>query len=81
MIDAKTGTSGGGRAAKQNLLLAEAAEAIAPYGVVGHRHTSEIEQIAGQVAGQPIQLQFTPTWCRWCAACWPPSTPACGTPA
>lgn len=60
VIDAKTGTSGGGRAAKEHLLLAEAAEAIAPYGVVGHRHTSEIEQIAGQVAGQAIQLQFTP---------------------
>jgi hypothetical protein len=60
VIDAKTGTSGGGRAAKENLLLAEASEAVAPYGVVGHRHTSEIEQIAGQAAGQPIQLQFTP---------------------
>ncbi len=60
VIDAKTGTSGGGRAAKENLLLAEAAEAVAPYGVVGHRHTSEIEQLAGQAAGQAIQLQFTP---------------------
>ena len=60
VIDAKTGTSGGGRAAKESLLLAEASEAVAPYGVVGHRHTSEIEQIAGQAAGQPIQLQFTP---------------------
>ena len=60
VIDAKTGTSGGGRAAKEHLLLAEAAEAVAPYGVVGHRHTSEIEQIAGQVAGREIQLQFTP---------------------
>jgi N-acetyl-gamma-glutamyl-phosphate reductase len=60
VIDAKTGTSGGGRAAKEHLLLAEAAEAVAPYGVVGHRHTSEIEQLAGRVAGQPIQLQFTP---------------------
>ena len=60
VIDAKTGTSGGGRAAKEHLLLAEAAEAVAPYGVVGHRHTSEIEQLAGQAAGQPIQLQFTP---------------------
>ncbi|MCT0219923.1 N-acetyl-gamma-glutamyl-phosphate reductase [Synechococcus sp. CS-1329] len=60
IIDAKTGTSGGGRAAKENLLLAEASEAVAPYGVVGHRHTSEIEQTASQVAGQPIQLQFTP---------------------
>jgi N-acetyl-gamma-glutamyl-phosphate reductase len=60
VIDAKTGTSGGGRAAKEHLLLAEAAEAVAPYGVVGHRHTSEIEQIASQVAGHDIQLQFTP---------------------
>ena len=60
VIDAKTGTSGGGRAAKEHLLLAEASEAVAPYGVVGHRHTSEIEQMATQVAGRPIQLQFTP---------------------
>jgi len=60
VIDAKTGTSGGGRAAKEHLLLAEAGEAVAPYGVVGHRHTSEIEQIAAAAAGQPIQLQFTP---------------------
>jgi len=60
IIDAKTGTSGGGRAAKEHLLLAEASEAVAPYGVVGHRHTSEIEQLASEVAGSPITLQFTP---------------------
>ncbi len=60
VIDAKTGTSGGGRAAKEHLLLAEAGEAVAPYGVVGHRHTSEIEQIASAIAAQPIRLQFTP---------------------
>ena len=60
IIDAKTGTSGGGRAAKENLLLAEASESICPYGVVGHRHTSEIEQIASSVAGCQINLQFTP---------------------
>jgi N-acetyl-gamma-glutamyl-phosphate reductase len=60
IIDAKTGTSGGGRAAKEHLLLAEAAEAVAPYGVVGHRHTSEIEQMASQVVGHPVALQFSP---------------------
>jgi N-acetyl-gamma-glutamyl-phosphate reductase len=60
VIDAKTGTSGGGRAAKENLLLAEASEAVVPYGVLGHRHTSEIEQAASQALGRPIQLQFTP---------------------
>lgn len=60
IIDAKTGTSGGGRVPKEAMLLAEASESIAPYGVVGHRHTSEIEQMATEVAGQPVQLQFTP---------------------
>lgn len=60
IIDAKTGTSGGGRAAKEHLLLAEASESICPYGVIGHRHTSEIEQLATQAAGSEIQLQFTP---------------------
>jgi N-acetyl-gamma-glutamyl-phosphate reductase len=60
VIDAKTGTSGGGRAAKENLLLAEAGEAVAPYGVIGHRHTSEIEQQCGQVCGHSLLVQFTP---------------------
>ena len=60
VIDAKTGTSGGGRAAKEHLLLAEASESVAPYGVVGHRHTAEIEQLASRASGRGIQLQFTP---------------------
>ena len=60
VIDAKTGTSGGGRAPKENLLFAEAGEAVAPYGVVGHRHTAEIELLASRAAGRTIQLQFTP---------------------
>ncbi|MEB3243995.1 MAG: N-acetyl-gamma-glutamyl-phosphate reductase [Cyanobacteriota bacterium] len=60
VIDAKTGTSGGGRAAKEHLLLAEAGESVAPYGVIGHRHTSEIEQQCGQVCGHPLHVQFTP---------------------
>ena len=60
VIDAKTGTSGGGRVPKEAMLLAEASESISPYGVIGHRHTSEIEQMAQDVAGQDIQLQFTP---------------------
>jgi N-acetyl-gamma-glutamyl-phosphate reductase len=60
VIDAKTGTSGGGRAAKEHLLLAEASEAVAPYGVLGHRHTAEIELLASRAAGRNIQLQFTP---------------------
>ena len=60
IVDAKTGTSGGGRSPKENMLHSEASESISPYGVLGHRHTSEIEQQATEVAGQEINLQFTP---------------------
>ena len=60
IIDAKTRTSGGGRVPKEAMLLAEASESISPYGVIGHRHTSEIEQMAREVAGQDVRLQFTP---------------------
>ena len=60
IIDAKSGTSGGGRTAKEHLLLAESSDSLSPYGVLGHRHTSEIEEQASIAAGSNIQLQFTP---------------------
>jgi N-acetyl-gamma-glutamyl-phosphate reductase len=60
IIDAKSGTSGGGRQAKVNLLLAEADSSLAPYNVVRHRHTPEIEQICTDLAGHEIIVQFTP---------------------
>ncbi len=60
IIDSKSGTSGGGREPKQNLLLAESSESISPYSVIGHRHTSEIEQELSLVTGQTIEVQFTP---------------------
>ncbi|MBD2326852.1 MAG: N-acetyl-gamma-glutamyl-phosphate reductase [Alkalinema sp. CACIAM 70d] len=60
IIDAKSGTSGGGRHAKVNMLLAEADNAIAPYGVARHRHTPEIEQVCSDLAGREVLVQFTP---------------------
>ncbi len=60
IVDAKSGSSGAGRSVKENLLFAELSDCIAPYGVIGHRHTSEIEQLSTEVAGQKIQIQFTP---------------------
>ncbi|MDG2992301.1 N-acetyl-gamma-glutamyl-phosphate reductase [Candidatus Synechococcus calcipolaris G9] len=60
IIDAKSGTSGGGRQAKVNLLLAEADGSLGAYNVARHRHTPEIEQICSDLAGQPVQVQFTP---------------------
>ncbi|HEY9747858.1 MAG TPA: N-acetyl-gamma-glutamyl-phosphate reductase, partial [Allocoleopsis sp.] len=38
IIDGKSGTSGAGRTAKTNLLLAEADNSLAPYNVARHRH-------------------------------------------
>jgi N-acetyl-gamma-glutamyl-phosphate reductase len=60
VIDAKTGTSGGGRQAKTHLLLAEADNSISAYGVARHRHTPEIEQICSNLAGHEVMVQFTP---------------------
>ncbi len=60
IIDAKSGTSGGGREPKEHLLLSESSESISPYAVIGHRHTSEIEQELSLVSGTEINLQFTP---------------------
>jgi N-acetyl-gamma-glutamyl-phosphate reductase len=61
IIDAKSGTSGGGRKAAIGLLLAEADNSLAAYNVAGaHRHTPEIENICSDLAGQEIKVQFTP---------------------
>lgn len=60
IIDAKSGTSGGGRQAKINMLLAEADNSLAAYGVARHRHTPEIEQICSDLAGHEVTIQFTP---------------------
>ena len=60
IIDAKSGTSGGGRNPSEHLLLSECSESIKPYGVIGHRHTAEIENIASRFAGHELNLQFTP---------------------
>jgi len=60
IIDAKSGTSGGGRQAKTNLLLAEADNSLGAYGVTRHRHTPEIEQVCSDLAGHDVLVQFTP---------------------
>jgi N-acetyl-gamma-glutamyl-phosphate reductase len=60
IIDAKSGTSGGGRQAKLNLLLSEADNSLSAYLVTRHRHTPEIEQICRQLAGHEVTVQFTP---------------------
>ncbi len=60
IIDAKSGTSGAGRGAKTDNLFCEVNENIKAYGVASHRHTPEIEEQLGYVAGEPVVLNFTP---------------------
>ncbi|MGH6719518.1 MAG: N-acetyl-gamma-glutamyl-phosphate reductase [Alphaproteobacteria bacterium] len=60
IIDAKSGVSGAGRAAKEASLYAEVGEGIHAYGIANHRHAPEIEQELGRAAGHPVTVNFTP---------------------
>ena len=60
VIDSKSGTSGGGREPNQKLLFSECGDSLSAYGLINHRHTSEIEQIASLISGNDIELLFTP---------------------
>lgn len=60
VIDAKSGVSGAGRAAKEANLYVEVTEGLHPYGVASHRHAPEIEQGLSEAAGKPVIVSFTP---------------------
>ena len=60
ILDAKTGVSGAGRTPKMVTIFPECNESIMPYNVGQHRHTPEIDQLLGQLAGAPVQAIFTP---------------------
>ena len=59
-IDAKSGVSGAGRAAKEAFLFCEVTEGMHAYGVSHHRHMPEIEQGLADAAGQDVTVSFTP---------------------
>lgn len=60
IIDAKSGTSGAGRSAKEANLYCEVTEGIHAYGIASHRHAPEIEQELSAVAGKDVLVAFTP---------------------
>lgn len=60
IIDAKSGTTGAGRAPKQGTLFCEVADGIHAYGVASHRHAPEIEQGLSEAAGKGVLVNFTP---------------------
>jgi N-acetyl-gamma-glutamyl-phosphate reductase len=60
IIDSKSGVSGAGRTPKLNYHFPECNESVSAYQVGRHRHTPEIEQALGDVAGESIEVLFTP---------------------
>jgi N-acetyl-gamma-glutamyl-phosphate reductase len=60
VIDAKSGMTGAGRAAKEEMLFSEVTEGIHAYGVGHHRHMAELDQEFTLAAGRQVVVTFTP---------------------
>jgi N-acetyl-gamma-glutamyl-phosphate reductase len=60
IVDSKSGVSGAGRTPKLSSHFPECNESVAAYNVGQHRHTPEIEQALSDVAGEPVEVIFTP---------------------
>jgi N-acetyl-gamma-glutamyl-phosphate reductase len=60
VIDAKSGMTGAGRAAKEEMLFSEVSEGIHAYGVGHHRHMAELDQEFTLAAGREVVVTFTP---------------------
>ena len=60
IVDSKSGVSGAGRTPKLNYHFPECNENVSAYNVGKHRHTPEIEQALTDIAGEPVEVIFTP---------------------
>ncbi len=60
VIDAKSGMTGAGRAAKEEMLFSEVSEGFHAYGVGRHRHMAELDQEFSIAAGRNVIATFTP---------------------
>jgi N-acetyl-gamma-glutamyl-phosphate reductase len=60
VIDAKSGMTGAGRGAREDMLFAEVSEGFHAYGVGRHRHMAELDQEFSRAAGREVIVSFTP---------------------
>jgi N-acetyl-gamma-glutamyl-phosphate reductase len=60
VIDAKSGMTGAGRAAREDMVFAEVSEGFHAYGVGHHRHMAELDQEFSRAAGRAVIVSFTP---------------------
>src|ERR1700691_4210014 len=60
VIDAKSGVTGAGRGAREDMQFAEVSEGFHAYGVGHHRHMAELDQEFSLAAGREVIATFTP---------------------
>lgn len=60
IIDAKSGTSGAGKKAMQEMLFTEVHDDFRPYKVNDHQHVPEMEQELSKLGGGRLKLTFVP---------------------
>ncbi|MGD9845695.1 MAG: N-acetyl-gamma-glutamyl-phosphate reductase [Variibacter sp.] len=60
VVDAKSGMTGAGRSAKEEMLFSEVSEGFHAYGVGKHRHMAELDQEFSKAAGRDVTVTFTP---------------------
>ena len=60
IIDSKSGATGAGRGLSLKSHYAELNENFAPYKIGSHRHTPEVEQTLSSIAGESVEVTFTP---------------------
>jgi N-acetyl-gamma-glutamyl-phosphate reductase len=60
VIDAKSGVTGAGRGAREDMQFAEVSEGFHAYGVGHHRHMAELDQEFSKAAGREVIVSFTP---------------------
>ena len=60
VIDSKSGMTGAGRSAKEEMLFSEVSEGFHAYGVGHHRHMAELDQEFSKAAGREVTVSFTP---------------------
>src|SRR5271170_45543 len=60
VIDAKSGVTGAGRGAREDMQFPEVSEGFHAYGVGHHRHMAELDQEFSRAAGRTVTVTFTP---------------------
>jgi N-acetyl-gamma-glutamyl-phosphate reductase len=60
VVDAKSGVSGAGRGAAEEMALVKESDDVRPYKVAGHRHAPEIGQELGALGSPEAALTFVP---------------------